>query len=83
MQADCIFETILFINHLPCYYKVLHLNGYYIYEPVPHHFYNSVVFPELVVNRSHGEWKVIGLQDKNIIGPLIHELESHLPSFQQ
>ena len=79
MSFEFIFETILFIHEIPSYYRVFHLNGYYIYEPVPHHFYSSVVFPELVVNRQSNVWKVIGTSDGNLINPLIRELESHLP----
>lgn len=73
-----IFETIIFINHLPCYYRVYHLSGYYLYEPIPHHFYESVIFPDLVLNQSNGTWNVIGINDQNMIAPLIRELEEHI-----
>ena len=79
MEPEFVFETILFIHGLPSYYKVYCLNGYFIYEPTPHHFYSSITFPELVAIKLNDAWNVYGSTDKQLIHPLISELESHLP----
>jgi hypothetical protein len=80
MNPEFIFETILFIHGVPSYYNVFHLNGYFIYEPIPHHFYSSMIFPELVAIKQNDSWNVFGSIDRKLIEPLVKELETHLTS---
>jgi hypothetical protein len=78
MDAIFLFETLLFHNNTPCYYKIFLAGDVYIGEPTPHHYYSRTSFPHFLVRRSEGGLTVEGLQDSRMIRQIREELDRHL-----
>ena len=77
MNSIFLFETILFHQKRPCYYRIF-ADGEVVYgEPVPHHFYLAINFPSFTAKKIGNEWMVNGLKDEQMISQIIKELDSH------
>jgi hypothetical protein len=78
MEQKFLFETLLFFNKAPCYYKVFAAEDVFYGEPVPHHFYRKISFPYFRIKSHNGQWKVDEIQDSGMKERIILELEKHL-----
>lgn len=78
MEPEFLFETLLFYDNSPCYYKIYHSEDLYIGEPTPHHFYMEKSFPYFLVRSGEEDIQVEGTDDPRMIEQIVLELKSHL-----
>jgi hypothetical protein len=75
MNNTFLFETLLFFERRPCYYR-LYISGKVIKgEPTPHHYYTKTSFPHFIAKKQGAEWVVEGIHDQHMIRQIISELE--------
>ena len=74
-----LFETILFYENAPCFYKVYAKedNRYY-WEAQPHFYYSHISFPSFTVVEEGNDWQAIGLNDEALLKQVVKDLQSHL-----
>jgi hypothetical protein len=77
MEPVFLFETLLFYNNAPCYYKVFAKGEIFFGEPTPHHYYAKTNFPHFIV-RGEKLMQVEGVYDQGMIKQILQELEKHL-----
>lgn len=74
-----LFETILFYNGAPCFYKIHATNtsGFYC-EAQPNFYYRNIPFPNFTVTEINDEWQATGTNDDELVQQVVKELQSHL-----
>jgi hypothetical protein len=74
MNRQFLFETLLFFQRKPCYYRFFSDGSTIVGEPAPHPFYAHVPFPVFKASHTPGEWKIEGVEDELFIQRVLHEL---------
>ena len=74
-----LFETILFYNGAPCFYKVYAQNesGFYC-EAQPHFYYSHIPFPNFSLTDTNNQWQATGTDDDELVQQVVKELQSHM-----
>jgi hypothetical protein len=80
MEPQFLFETMLFYNSTPCYYKIFLCADLFIGEPVEHHYFNKIKFPYFIIKKKNEEWITEGFEDDSKLSFLYSQLENHITS---
>lgn len=77
MEPEFLFETLLFYNSSPSYYKVYLAGDIFIGEPTPHHYYTKTDFPHFIVRTIKQSRHVEGIDDPRMIRNILFDLDFH------
>lgn len=72
--AMFLFETILFFNEAPSYYKVYQQASRYFFEASPVDYYKNISFPNFYLTESGKTWQTEGCNNQSLIEQAIEEL---------
>lgn len=72
-----LFETILFYNRIPCFYKVYRKEEKFYCEADPNPYYKSINFPNFYMADLNMEWVTEGTTDASLINQMKEEIEKH------
>ena len=76
-----LFETIVFSNRVPSYYKVYFQNNRYYFEAVPLEYYKHVQFPNFFIAETvAGKWEAEGTNDRELIEQVLEDIRKFAPA---
>jgi hypothetical protein len=70
-----LFETILFYNGVPSYYKVQLQGNQYFFEAVALEYYKDIEFPHFFLTEADKDWKAEGTDNQQLIEQAIEDLQ--------
>lgn len=72
-----LFETILFYNGAPSYYKVFQQDSKYFFEASPVEYYKHISFPNFYLSEIDHTWQAEGEDNSSLVEQAIEDLSRH------
>jgi hypothetical protein len=77
MERTYLFETILFFNKIPCFYKVYTTPSGVSCEPLAHHFFSDPAFVSFNMNANDDSWKSADDVHEQLSAQMKSELQNY------
>ena len=76
-----LFETILFDNRIPSYYRVYFQEGRYYLEAIRLDYYKHVSFPDFFIRETEpGKWEAEGTNNPELIKQAVEDIRKFAPA---
>ena len=78
-----LFETILFYNGAPSYYKVYQQSTKYYFEATPVDYYKHIDFPNFYLTETDSHWQLEGFASEKLVEQAVEDLHRHVDLYKQ